>query len=139
MTRQVTKAALTAGLSALLGAAVLSAQDRTEIATVPFAFHAQQTSFEAGKYRVDESTTSGVFRISEESGRAIYLMEHPVGEAKSIQAKLVFACYGGKCELAKIEMPGSNVEWGESKSSLEKSLSHKLGASLMISVPLKAR
>ncbi|MBV9502046.1 MAG: hypothetical protein JO138_21960 [Acidobacteriaceae bacterium] len=139
MTRQITNAVLTAGLSALLGSAALKAQDRAELATVPFAFHAQQTSFEAGKYRVEEGSTNGVFRIAEQSGRSVYLMAHPVGDANPNEPKLTFACYGGQCVLEKISMPGSNVAWGQSQSSIEKSLSHKLGAAAMISVPLKAR
>jgi len=138
MSRQFTNALLTAGLSALLGSAALSAQDRSEIATVPFTFHAQQTTFEAGKYRVDEQSTTGLFRIYSESGRSVLLLAHPVAETTSNTPKLVFACYGRQCVLAEIEMPGSNVEWGESQSTIEKELSHKLGAAAMISVALKS-
>jgi hypothetical protein len=138
MSRQFAKTILTAGLSALLGSAALSAQDRSELATIPFAFQAQQISFEAGKYRVDEGSTSGLFKISSESGRSVLMLAHPVGETNSSEPKLTFACYGRQCVLAKIEMPGSNVEWGQSPSAIEKSLSHKLGTAAMISVALKA-
>ena len=139
MTHQLTTTLLTAGLSALLGAAALSAQDRAEVANIPFAFHAQQTALEAGKYRVQEQTSSGLFQIYAESGHSLFVTTHAVGTSDPNNPKLTFACYGGQCVLAKISMPGSDIAWGQSQSSIEKSLSHKLGVAAMISVPLKGR
>jgi hypothetical protein len=139
MTRQLTNTLLTAGLSALLGAAALSAQDRTETANVPFAFHTQQTTLEAGKYRIQEQNSKGIFQLYAESGRSLFVAMHPVGSSDPNNPKLTFACYGGQCVLAKISMPGTDTAWGPSQSSIEKNLSHKLGVAAMISVPLRAR
>ncbi len=139
MTRQLTNTLLTAGLSALLGAAALSAQDRTEIANIPFAFHTQNTALEAGKYRVNEQGANGIFQLYAESGRSLFVTTHPAGSSDPNNPKLTFACYGGQCVLAKISMPGSDTEWAQSQSSIEKNLGHKLGVAAMISVPLRAR
>ena len=139
MPRQLTNTLLTAGLSALLGAAAVSAQDRTEIANIPFAFHAQQAALEAGTYRVMEQSAKGIFQLYGESGHSLFVSTHPVGNSDPNHPKLTFACYGGQCVLAKISMPGSDVEWGPYQSSTEKNLSHELGVAAMVSIPLRVR
>ena len=139
MTRQFTNTLLTAGLSALLGAAALSAQDKTEIANIPFAFHAQRATLEAGKYTVQEGS-NGLFLLrSNDGGGTAFVQMHPGVSADPRNPKLTFACYGGGCVLAKISVEGSEVSYAVSQSSIEKSLSRKLGFAAMISVPLKAR
>ncbi len=140
MTRQLTNILLTAGLSALLGAATLSARDKTEVANVPFAFHAQQTALEAGKYTVQEKSSNGLFLVrSNDGGGSVFMQMHPDVSADPRNPKLTFACYAGDCVLAKISIEGSEVTYAVSQSSIEKGLSRKLGFAAMISVPLKAR
>ena len=72
MTRNLTHRILTAGLSALLGTASLSARDMREVADVPFTFHAGQQTFSAGKYEVSESNTAGLFRLAGWEGKSIF-------------------------------------------------------------------
>ncbi len=140
MTRQFTNAFLTAGLSALLGAAVVNAQDLSEKANIPFVFSAQQTTFEAGKYIVHEQSSSGLFLLrSNDTGHAVLMQMHPGPTADPQNPKLTFACYGHDCTLAKVSMEGSNVTYALPDTAIEKNLRHKLGISSMISVPLKAR
>ena len=140
MTRQLTNAFLIAGLSALLGAAVVNAQDRSEKANIPFVFHTQQTTFEAGKYTVQERTSTGLFLLrSDETANAVLMQMHPGPSADPEKPKLIFACYGHYCALAEISMEGSDVTYALPDSAIEKNLKHKLGISSMISVPLKGR
>jgi hypothetical protein len=140
MKRQLTNTLLIAGLSALFGAASLSARDKTEIANVPFGFHAQQTALEAGKYTVQEKGSNGLFLLrGNDTGRSVFMQMHPDVSADPNNPKLTFACYGDDCVLAKISIEGSDVSYAVSRSTMEKNLSHKLGFAAMISVPLKAR
>jgi hypothetical protein len=139
MTHQFSKLILTAGLSALLGATAAVAQNQTEVADVPFTFHAAQNTLPAGKYTVAEQTSNGIFRLRDADGHSIYVSMHPGKDSNPDQPKLTFIRDGGEYVLAGVSMPGSTAGWESSQSAIEKDLTRKLGIAAMISVPLTAR
>jgi hypothetical protein len=139
MTHQFSKFILTAGLSALLGASAAVAQNRAEVADVPFTFHAAQHTFAAGQYTVAEQTASGLFRLSSADGQSVYVSMHPGKASDPEQPKLTFVRQGEEYVLAGLSMPGSIAGWEESQSAMEKDMTRKLGVAAMISVPLKSR
>ncbi len=140
MTHQFSKLILTAGLSALLGSTAAVAQNRTEVADVPFTFHTAQNTFLAGKYTVAEQTSGGLFRLSDGGGHSIYFSMHPGEAANPERPNLTFVRDGGgEYALQGVSMPGSTFGWRKSRSVIEKDLSHKLGFAEMISVPLTSR
>lgn len=139
MTRNMTHMILTAGLSALLGAAILGAQNSSEVANVPFTFHSEQQTFPAGKYRVSERGSNGVFQLYGPNQESIFVTAMVPVTANPAKPHLTFACLGGECVLSEISMPGKDTGYRASKSQIDKNLTHKLGIATMISVPLKAR
>lgn len=139
MTQNFSKLILTAGLSALLGSTVAVAQNRTEVADVPFTFHAAQQTLMAGKYTVAEQTSSGIIRLSDADGHSIYVAMYPGKASNPAQPKLTFVRDGGEYVLEGVSMPGSTSAWQESQSAIEKELTHKLGVAALISVPLGSR
>ena len=52
---------------------------------------------------------------------------------------LTFVRYGDEYVLSEISMPGKNVSYAASQSTIDKNLSHKIGLAALISVPLKGR
>jgi len=139
MTHTFSKLVLTAGLSALLGSTAALAQNSRAIADVPFTFHASQTTLPAGKYTVAEQSSSGVLRLASADGQSIYVVMHPGKAANPDQPKLTFIREGDDYVLEGVSLPGNNAAWEASQSSMEKSLSRKLGVAAMVSVPLAAR
>ena len=129
---------LTAGLSALLGTASLGAQNLSEVADVPFTFHAAQQTFSAGKYRVSERSATGLFQLYGPSRESIFVGAMVPTGSDSKRPHLTFTCYVGECVLSEIAMPGRETAYRLSKSQIDKNLTHKLGIASMISVPLKA-
>jgi hypothetical protein len=107
MKRHFTYLILTAGLSAMLGSPTLSAQqDRSEIAKIPFAFQANDTTLPAGRYTVTHSVTGGIVTMRENSsGHAIFVKTSPGDESNVSNPRLTFTCYGDDCVLSTIWMP----------------------------------
>jgi hypothetical protein len=139
MTRNLTHRILTAGLSALLGTASLSARDTREVADVPFTFHAGQQTFSAGKYEVSESKAVGIFRLAGSEGKSIFVGAPILNTTDPLKPHLRFVRYGDEYVLSEISMPGKNVSYSASQSAIDKNLSHKIGFAALISVPLKGR
>jgi hypothetical protein len=140
MKSQLMHIVLSAGL-AVLGSLTLGAQDRSETAKVPFAFHAYQNSFAAGEYRLDRINQSGTFQlISMSDGHSIFVSAPLSIEANDYsEGKLTFACYQGDCALKEIWLPASKTGYARTDSSVEKDLQRKLGLATMINVRLTAR
>jgi hypothetical protein len=134
-----TQVILSAGLSALLGTATLSAQHSTEVADVPFTFHAQQQTFAAGKYQVTERNSSGIFQLIGPEGKSIFVNAPLPNTTDPQKPHLTFARYSGEYVLSGISMPGKNVGYSVSQSAIDKNLTHKMGLAAMVSVTLKAR
>jgi hypothetical protein len=139
MKRQFTTLVLTAGLSATLGSFSLSAQNRSEVADIPFAFQVQQKTLPAGHYLVDQRSVGGLFQLYDARGHSIFLSALQQNRAEPDKPKLTFACYGHDCVLAKVSMPGADVSYGLSQKQIEKNLPHKMGMVSMISVRLTSR
>ena len=139
MTRNLTHRILTAGLSALLGTASLTAQNSREVADVPFTFHAGQQTFSAGKYEVSERNTAGLMWLASSEGRSIFVNAPILNTTDPQKPHLTFVGYGNEYVLSEISMPGKNVSYAASPSAIEKNLSHKIGLAALISVPLKGR
>jgi hypothetical protein len=139
MTRNLTHRILTAGLSALLGTASLSAQSSREVADVPFIFHAGQQTFSAGKYEVRETNSVGLFRLTASDGRSIFVGATIPRTTDPQKPHLTFVGYGNEYVLSEISMPGKNVSYAASQSVIDKNLSRKIGVAALISVPLKGR
>jgi hypothetical protein len=139
MKSQFMQIVLTAGLT-VFGSLTVSAQDRSESAKIPFAFHAYQNSFAAGDYVVNKINDSGTFQlISMSNGRSILLNAPLSIEAKDYsEGKLTFACYQGDCVLKQIWLSGSNLGYRRSDSAVDKDLQRKLGMATMINVRLAA-
>lgn len=135
MKLHLTHILLTAGLSALLGTAALSAQERIDVADIPFAFHAGEKTLPAGAYTVREYGTR-IFLISGENGNSAFVLTpgSKIGEPEN--PRLVFRCYGNEHVLSQIWMyDGSG--YGLGKSSLEKS--RRLEMASLVVVRLKQR
>jgi hypothetical protein len=130
---------LSAGLSALLGTTTLSAQQRTEVAEVPFTFHAQQQTFPAGEYQVTQKNSGSVFQLMSSEGKSIYLNAQLLNTTDPQRPHLTFARYGGEYVLSAISMPGTDIGHAVSQSAIDKNLTQKMGLAAMISVSLKAR
>ena len=138
MTRSFVKSVLIGGFFALIGAGTLAAQNRAEVAQIPFAFQTQQKTFAPGKYRVAERNTYGLFQLYSEDGHSILISAISQNDSNPTKPHLTFTCYARTCALSEISMPGSATAYRLSKSQLDKELPHKLGLAAMISVPLKA-
>jgi hypothetical protein len=122
MTRNLTHRILTAGLSALLGTASLTAQNSREVADVPFTFHAGQQTFSAGKYEVKESNAVGLFQLAGSEGKSIFVSAPILKTTDPQKPHLTFVRYGDEYVLSEISMPGKNVSYGASQSAIEKNL-----------------
>lgn len=138
MKSQFMRLVLTAGLTVLgsLTLSTLSAQDKSETATVPFAFKAYDKSFAAGQYKVDRKNVAGLFQItSQTDGRSSFVPAPRLMEAKgAADPHLTFACYQGNCVLSEIWMPGSSIGYRRSESSVDKDLQRHLGMAAMVQV-----
>jgi len=128
---------LTTGLT-VLGSLALSAQERSEIAKVPFAFNANQHSFAAGEYRVERVNHNGVFQIlNRTDGSSAFVAAQLIVDSKTVtDPHLTFACYQGNCVLKEIWMPGSDIGYRRGDSAVDKDLQRHLGMATMINVRL---
>ena len=127
---------LTAGL-ALLGSLSLSAQDRQANAKIPFAFQVNHKSLPAGTYGVySQGPQAGLFRLADDTGHAIFVSAYPSDAKPSDEGKLTFACAEGKCVLSQIALPGSEIQYARSTSSVDSDMQRKLGMATMVHVRL---
>jgi hypothetical protein len=131
--------ALTAGLSALLGTAILSAQGTTKaVANIPFAYKASGTNLSAGTYRISDAGTHGQFMLRDaNTGNGIFVMGVPDKTTGSDASKLTFSCYAGQCSLSEIWIQGDSYKL--SLPRVEREASNRLGVAALVSVPLLSR
>lgn len=134
MKNQLKALILAAGL-----ALPIAAQQRSEIAKVPFAFNVQQRTLPAGEYTVYQLNTQGVFEITDKNGLALFLNTSVQKDANPEKPHLTFACYGKECALSEIAMPGSSIAQGLSTHAIEKNFTRKLGMVSMIAIRLGSR
>ena len=140
MTRQLATIVLTATLSGLFGGALLSAQDRSEVANIPFSFEAQGKVMPAGHYLIAEQNSSGeVYKLTSSTGQSAYWMATVEKKADADNPKLTFVKSGSEYVLASVGMGGSPVSHGVSDSKIQNSLSRSMGITSLSAVPLHAR
>jgi hypothetical protein len=140
MKRQFTAIALTATLSALFGGALLNAQDRSEVATIPFSFHAQGKLLPAGNYSVTEQNYSGdIYQLRSSTGQSIYWLAPTENTADPANPKLTFVKAGSEYVLSSVAMPGDRVSHGISDATVQKNLSRSMGIASLVAIPLHAR
>lgn len=133
MKRHLTHILLTAGLSALLGTAALSAQEKIEVADIPFAFHAGDRTLPAGTYTVREYRQR-LFILSDAQAHAMFLSTPTLKIGEPEKPRLVFRCYGNERVLSQIWLEDGSG-YGLGKSSLEKS--RRLEMATLVEVRLK--
>ena len=107
MKRHLTHILLTAGLAAFLGSAALNAQDRIQIADIPFAFHASDQTLPAGTYTVWEKSL-GLFVVSDKDGHSLFVSAPLLEGREPANPSLTFRCYGNERVPAKIWMADGN-------------------------------
>jgi hypothetical protein len=129
---------LGAGLAAILWSPLLKAQT-TEVATVPFGFHANSITLPAGEYTVSKDTMSGIVRLRNNDTNKSVLIASPSRKSGNLEdSKLTFHCYGDHYFLAEIWIPGSPA-YTFAKSNLEKEMENGGARLAMAYVPLATR
>jgi hypothetical protein len=128
---------LAAGLSTLLGGAVLSAQTNQLMADIPFAFHASGKVLPAGTYVLSKETAQGIFQVRNRAdSSALYVMAPIAEHYRPRESKLVFVHSGDEYILQEIAIAGTAFTNAVTPAAIEKNRTRKLGFSSMISVPL---
>jgi hypothetical protein len=138
MKSQYTRLVLSAAATVLLGTQVVSAQNETEVAKIPFAFQASERTLPAGDYTVAETGTRGVFRVYDGSGENLFVTMVPKDRATPNQPKLTFLCDGNQRILAKIQTE-SGEAYGMSDSAIAKQLTRRVQMAALVSVALRHR
>jgi hypothetical protein len=135
MKHRLTCLILTAGVSAMLGSFVLSAQDQKEKANIPFAFQASDQTLATGEYTVQQTSSPGFLKLSDSDGRGIFVSAHLTDSGTPANPRLIFRVYGKEHMLCQVWMDdGSGYSVAE--SATEKNLRHQLKLSTLISVSL---
>jgi len=136
MQRKLNRIIMSAALSALFGGVMLSAQERVEVATIPFDYHANTKVLPAGTYRVEQLNDRGLFRLSDNSGNGIFVPATQTKEGKANNPRLTFLHYGNDYILSEIWMPGNPTGQAISERSLDRELTRKVGVASLVSVAL---
>src|SRR5207248_7861601 len=102
MKHRFTRFILTAGLSALFGSLVLSAQDQKEKANIPFAFQNSDRTLPAGEYTVQETSSRGVLKLSDSEGHAIFVSSYLAHTSVPAYPRLIFRAYCNERILSQI-------------------------------------
>lgn len=85
---------LTASLSVLVETASLEPQNLTEMANIPFAFHAQHQTLATGKCQVAELNSGSVFELPDAKGASINVGAPVLAAHNPRKPHLTFARYG---------------------------------------------
>jgi hypothetical protein len=135
MKHRFTRFILTAGLSGLLGSLVLSAQGQREKADIPFAFQTSDRTLPAGEYTVEETSSNGIFKLSDASGHALFVTTYPNDTGAPGNPRLLFRAYGNEHMLSQVWMnDGSGYSVHE--SAAEKNLRRQLKIASVVSIAL---
>jgi hypothetical protein len=127
-----------AGLSVMFGSSLILAQETgREVAKVPFAFHARETTLPAGSYFVS-STNLGILRIADKNTGHAVMVPTRGRESGSGNPRLTFHRYGNEYFLAEIWMPDQVNGYTVSQSAREKELAKQPGQLAFASVVLQA-
>ena len=138
MKSQFTRIVLATAASALFGGLMLSGQDQKSVANIPFAFEASHVNLPAGEYRVTETNSNGMFRLSDSEGHSAFVSMAPLDTSEPSKPSLTFVCYGSQRILSQVRTD-SGSSYGVSKSSIEKDINRRLGITTLVSVALTHR
>jgi hypothetical protein len=126
---------LTAGLSALLGSSILSAQSQKAVANIPFAYHVGEQTFSPGKYTIGQTQTPGIFLLQQnQTGHGIFMPVTNEGTREKEAWQLTFSCYAGQCSLSQVSMAGDSYTLRT--KPFPRLAKNQLGVVALVSVPL---
>jgi hypothetical protein len=128
-----------AGLTAMLWAPLLKAEDNLAVAKIPFDFQINKTSFPAGTYSVIMNVSTIQLR-NESTGKSVMLMPPGRETNNSPEAKLTFRHYSDQDHyfLSGIYTYG-NPGYTLTKGSLERELERSKVAVAMTYVAIASR
>jgi hypothetical protein len=113
--------------------AVASAQGRSVVVKVPFAFVAGNTTLPAGEYVITRATRNSekMLLIRSVNGRASAVIQTNAVERRAVSdsAELHFARYDDRYFLAQVWTPGSSAGRELPRSRREKEIEEKMVAS----------
>ena len=124
MNNQIRTALTTLGFAGLFCGVVLHAQSyRSEVATVPFAFHVGTAVMPSGTYSAIQSNSPAVVRLQNQAtGKSVLAAAQIPMSGKAGQSKLAFRCYDHRCFLAEIWYADETNGHALPKSSPEREL-----------------
>jgi hypothetical protein len=135
MKHRFTRFILTAGLSGLLGSLVLSAQGQREKADIPFAFQTTDRTLPAAEYAVEETSSKGIFKLSDTSGHALFVASHPIDTGAPGNPRLLFRCYGSERMLSQV-WTNNGSGYSVNEPAAEKNLRRQVKIASVVSVAL---
>ena len=128
-----------AGLTAMLWAPLLKAEENLAVAKIPFDFQVNQTSLPAGTYAVIMDGNMATIRLrNENTGKSIMLMPPGRETNTSSTPRLCFRQYSDHYFLSGIYTTG-NPGYTLNKGSLERELEHSKPAVAMAYVAMESR
>ena len=121
MKNRVRNIVISAGLTAVMCAPLLLAQEMLEVANVPFDFQVNQATLPAGTYVVFTHANGQSLQLrNEETGKSILILP-PGRESGKSEPQLTFHRYGNHYFLAEVWTPGA-TGYIMKKSSLEREM-----------------
>jgi hypothetical protein len=138
MKHRLTRVILIAGLSALFGSIVVSAQGLQAKANIPFGFQTSERTLAAGEYIVQETSSRGVIKLSDHDGHAIFVSSYVTDTGAPANPRLVFRRYGSEHMLSQVWMEDGSG-YSVARSAAEKNLRRQLKIATLVSVPLIRR
>ena len=128
-----------AGISAMLGSSLILVQESSrEVANIPFAFHARETTLPAGSYTVGAMNSQGAMRIADKkTGHSILVPTRGRQSGPNQSPRLTFHRYGNEYFLSEIWMPEQTDGYTVGKSAREKELAKQPDQLALASVRLQ--
>ena len=113
----------------LVTASATKAQSSRQVANIPFDFVVGSEELQAGEYRVEAASSTGMaMKISGEHQGVYRLSSTITASRRAETGKLVFHRYGNRYFLAEIWTPGESVGRELLKSKDEKAVERELAA-----------
>jgi len=113
----------------LVTASATKAQSSRQVANIPFDFVVGSEELQAGEYRVETVSSTGMaMKISGEHQGVYRLSSTITASRRAETGKLVFHRYGNRYFLAEIWTPGESVGRELLKSKDEKAVERELAA-----------
>ena len=113
----------------LVTASATKAQSSRQVANIPFDFVVGSEELQAGEYRVEAASSTGMaMKISGEHKGVYRLSSTITASRRADKGKLVFHRYGNRYFLAEIWTPGESVGRELLKSKDEKAVERELAA-----------